>query len=221
MFILALAVSVSVKSGLGVSPVNAIPYVISRATEADQGLMTTIIFFVYILAQVILLRKDFKLKSFLQVACAMAFGYFVTLGNWLLAFPAPENYLVRIGLMVISVFLIALGIMMYLTAELIPQPAEGLCLTIQEKTGWPYPHIKVGFDTISVSIAALISWLASGEIGGLREGTLLAMVGVGPVIGLLSKLFRNRLEAFCMLNKKEEEANADDKSSKHRSEATL
>lgn len=218
---MAFGVSVSVKSGLGVSPVNAIPYVISRVSGLDQGLMTTIIFCAYILAQMILLRRDFKLKSLFQVACAMAFGYFVSLGNGLLAFPAPENYLVRLGLMVISIFLIAMGIMMYLTADLIPQPAEGLCLAIQEKTGWPYPHIKVGFDTFSVSTAALISWLASGEIGGLREGTILAMVGVGSAIGLASKLFRIQLEAFCLLKKNEEEIIKDDKSSKHGAKATL
>jgi hypothetical protein len=38
-----------------------------------------------------------------------------------------------------------------------------------------------------VGIAALVSFLAAGRIIGLREGTLLAMVGVGKVFGFLNK----------------------------------
>ena len=38
LFILALGVSFSVKSRLGVSPVNSIPYTVSMLTGIEQGL---------------------------------------------------------------------------------------------------------------------------------------------------------------------------------------
>ena len=200
LFILALGVSFAIKSRLGISPINSIPYVISQVTGTDMGVMVAIVFCVFILFQVILLRRKFKVKELLQIACAFSFGYFITLGNRLLFFSSPESYIAQVFLMLISVLLIAVGIMMYLAAELIPQPAEGLCLVIQKISGWPYSRVKLVFDCVLVVTAVLVSLLGTGRVEGVREGTLIAMFGVGPVIGLLPKAFRNSLVKFCMMN---------------------
>jgi len=200
LFILALGVSFAIKSRLGISPVNSIPYVISQVTGTDMGMTVVMVFCVFILLQVILLRRDFKVKELLQIACAFGFGYFLTLSNRLLFFPSPESYIAQLSLMLISVLLISVGVIMYLVTELIPQPAEGLCLAIQKISGWPYSRVKLVFDCVLVAIAALVSLLGTGRLDGVREGTLIAMFGVGPVIGLLSKAFRDSLARFCMMD---------------------
>lgn len=197
LFILALGVSVSVKSNLGISPVNSIPYVLSRATGLDQGLLVTLVFCGFVLLQIVLLRREFRWIQLLQMVCSAVFGYFVNLSNWLLSFPAPEGYPVRLLLTAVSVLLIAVGVFLYLCAELIPQPGEGLCLAIERKTGWKYGNIKVGFDCALVLSATVISYLTMGEIVGIREGTLVAMVFVGKLIGLLSKWWKAPLARFC------------------------
>lgn len=220
MFILALGVGVSVKSNLGISPVNSIPYVISRISGINQGLLTTIVFCGYILIQIVLLRRRFQIKNLFQVACATIFGYFVSLCNSLLTFQAPESYPVRLLLTIISVVLIAGGIVLYLVANLIPQPAEGLCLTIEQKSGWQYANIKTVFDCVLVSIAATISMLAAGTIIGLREGTLIAMLGVGKVIGFMSKHWREKLINFCFMTNAEQE-DYDGKGSKQCDQAAV
>lgn len=43
LFIMAIGVTFSVKSNLGVSPVNAIPYVVSLISGLDQGLCVSVI----------------------------------------------------------------------------------------------------------------------------------------------------------------------------------
>jgi uncharacterized membrane protein YczE len=73
--------------------------------------------------------------------------------------------------MIASVVIIALGILLYLRAELLPQTAEGLLLAIQKKRGWKLHNIKIGFDCVVVAIAVLISLIAFHKIIGLREGT--------------------------------------------------
>lgn len=205
MFILALGVGVSVKSNLGISPVNSIPYVISRISGVDQGLLATIVFCGYILIQIIILRREFQIKNLFQIACASIFGYFVSFCNGLLTFQSPENYIIRLLLMSLSIVLIAGGIMLILVTDLIPQPVEGLCLAIEKKTGWQYGNIKTSFDCIVVGIAAIISLLAAGTIVGLREGTVVAMFGVGKVIGLMFKHWRKKLVQFCFMTKSEQE----------------
>ena len=100
LFIMAFGVSLSVKSNLGVSPVNSIPKVLSEIfTQLSMGTWTTIIFCLFILIQFLILRRSFKPQSFLQILCSFLFGFFVDASNWLTAIfvPEPTAYLLRFG----------------------------------------------------------------------------------------------------------------------------
>ena len=86
--------------------------------------------------------------------------------------------------------------MLYLCADLIPQPAEGLCLAIEKKSGWKYSNIKTVFDCSLVAAAALITLLATGSLSGMREGTVLTMLSVGKLIGFFMSKFKAPLLSF-------------------------
>ena len=60
LLFMAFGVAFSVNSSLGVSPVNSLPYVISRITGLDLGNCVIGIFAFYILVQILLLRKKFR-----------------------------------------------------------------------------------------------------------------------------------------------------------------
>lgn len=196
-FLIALGVIVSVKSSLGVTPVQSIPYVVSQILKADQGMVTMAVYCFYVLLQVVLLRKNFKISGFLQIIIAIIFGLFVSLCVRLASFPAPDAYYARLLFLCASVILIALGILLYLTAGLIPQPSEGLILAIASLTGWKVPNIKIGQDCAMVAAAALVSFAVTGGVTGVREGTFIAMVSVGKVLGVFSKLWGGKVHAFC------------------------
>jgi uncharacterized membrane protein YczE len=189
-FVLALGVTVAVRSDLGITPVNSIAFVASRVFAVDHGLMTACVYGGYVLIQFAILRKEFHPINFLQIAVAMLFGSFVSITNRLLSFPTPEAYGLRILLMAASVVLIALGIVLYLRANLLPQPAEGLMLAIQKKIHWKVHNVKLSFDSAIVAIAAALSLIAVHHVIGIREGTLIAMLGVGKVMGFFDTLFR-------------------------------
>lgn len=197
MFFLAVGVGLAVKSDLGISPVNSIPYVVSRLTDFEQGNLTTVFFCLLIALQILLLRKEFQIIQLFQIACAFVFGRFVTICNLLFQNIEPHGYFMRILLLFLSVFAISLGMVLYLSANFIPQPSEGLCLAIQQKSGWKYSNIKTCFDCILVALAALISFQLSGHIVGLREGTVITMISVGKMIGVISSLTFKQLSNFC------------------------
>lgn len=196
-FLVALGVIVSVKSRLGISPVQSIPFVCSRIFEIDQGLMTTFVYSGYILLQIILLRRAFPVSGFLQILISIIFGYFVFLCSRLLSFPDPASYPLRLLLLLTSVLLIAFGLFFYLAARLIPQPSEGLILAIEKLSGWGIPNIKIAQDCAMVAAAVLISFVFTGSVMGVREGTLVSMLGVGRVLGVLSRFWRDDVSAFC------------------------
>lgn len=193
LFIMAIGVTFSVKSNLGVSPVNAIPYVVSIILGIDQGLCVSIIFCSYIIIQFLILRRDFKLQNFLQILCASLFGYFVSFSNMIFYFSPSENYLIRLGYMGVSIVLIGIGVFLYLEARLIPLPAEGVMMALKEKTIFEFHNIKIGFDVITVIIAVIISYIFFKNIVGVREGTLIAAMLVGKVVGLIPKLMRKKV----------------------------
>lgn len=196
-FLVALGVIVSVKSRLGVTPVQSIPYVISRLAGIDQGIVTIGVYTFYVLVQAVILRRAFRPSRFLQILIAVLFGSFVTLCVRLVTFTPPEAYCARLALMCASVVLIALGLLFYLTAELIPQPAEGLILAIGQLTGGQIHNIKVALDCAMVAAAALLSFAVSGKVLGVREGTFIAMISIGKVLGVFLRLWRHKVRAFC------------------------
>jgi uncharacterized protein len=152
-----------------------------------------------VLIQLAILRREFRVNNLLQAGAALMFGWFVFLCNHILVFPVPEFYPVRLLFLLVGVIIIGLGIMLYLRANILPQPAEGLILAIQKKTGWKLHNIKVVFDSSVVIIAAVISFIAINKIVGIREGTLISMIGIGKCLGFFTKYLGGKIDALFRL----------------------
>jgi uncharacterized membrane protein YczE len=195
-FTLAFGVAVAVKADMGTTPVNSIAFVLSKVFLVDHGLMTGVIYAGYVLIQLAILRREFRLHNLLQAGVAMLFGWFVFLCNRILAFPAPDAYPPRLLLLLAGVSVIGLGLALYLRADLLPQPSEGLILAIEKKTGWKLHNIKVVFDSLVVVTAAVISLAIAKRIIGIREGTLIAMFGIGRCMGFFTKRLGGKIGAL-------------------------
>jgi uncharacterized protein len=202
LFILAFAVSISKKSTLGVSPVSSVANSISLAFDIDLGVTTALVFCVYVLVEVILLGKEFKIIQILQVPCAVMFGYFVSFTGSLIASWVPETYIEQFSMILLSTVMVAVGFKLYLHANLIPQAGDGLVNVLVEKTGKSQALVKNVFDICSVVLAIIVSLIFTGKIQGVREGTVIAALGVGRVLALLNKLDNGRIQKFIYGEKK-------------------
>ena len=60
LFILAFGIALASKSGIGVSPSASLSYVLSLIFPLSMGTFTMLINAVFILLQILLLRKDYK-----------------------------------------------------------------------------------------------------------------------------------------------------------------
>lgn len=199
LFIMAMGVSFSGTADLGMSPVNSIPYVLSEIfTSLTMGTWIIVIFSLYILIQFLLLGRDFQPWRILQLICTTLFGYFTDFTNLLAARFLPDPalmtfspvlvYGVRLLYLLISMVLIALGILLYLTPNLISLPGEGIMQVIAQKAGKPLPTVKMCFDCTVSLIALAISLLYFRQFHGIREGTVLAAFGVGRILALYDPL---------------------------------
>ncbi len=208
LFVLALGVAFSINSNLGVSPVNSLPYVLSNITGVELSLCVTGVFAVFVVLQIVILRRDFKWINVFQVAFSFVFGYFVKVGQLILGDFTIPTYFGQLLMMVISILLIGLGVAMYITAKLLPMPMEGLALTLASKSK------KIGFslmksivDTTAVCTAIALSFIFLHKLEGIREGTVISAICVGFAVKLFSKpvgkLFR--IDRFPITNSQAEE----------------
>lgn len=196
-FLFAFGVIFSVKSNLGVSPVNSLPYTISLITGYDQGLLTTLIYCFYIVLQAVLLRRKFSPVRILQVIPAFLFGYLVSLAGRILAFvPTSENYIVRLLYLLFSMVQAAFGVLCYLTAQLVLQPPEGLTESLATISGTEFHKMKIVVDCTIVAISIALNLVYFHRLTSVREGTVIAAVGMGSILGIVMKHLQTPLKRF-------------------------
>ena len=117
LFFMALGVALSVNANLGISPVNSLPYVVSVISGIDQGTCVIIIFCLYILAQILLLRREFRLIDLTQILFSTIFGYLVNFAKWLVGDFALPTYAGQLLMMAVSIVVVALGVALYVEAN--------------------------------------------------------------------------------------------------------
>lgn len=195
LFIMTLGIALSVKSDLGVSPVSSIPYTMTVVWNIEMGLATFIFHIALVLIQILLLRKRFKPKNLIQLAVGVVFGLFTTFCNYLVVdlLPGTDNLAVRIIMLAASIIVIAIGLYIYVPADIMPLAGEGTMLAISQVTHFKFSNVKIGFDVVVSAISLCVCLAAIGSMGSVGLGTVVSAVFTGIVLGLITKLFdRNK-----------------------------
>lgn len=198
LLILALGINISKAAQLGISPVSAVPYACELIWGIELGKASIIVYIILMALQIILLRKDYKPKQLLQILCTYILGTFITYtGTEYLLFwlPIPNYYLIKLIYLFISIVVIGIGVYLYLKANFVPLPAEGLMVAIVQvsKGKFKFSDVKVAVDSSLVLISAILSLIFLGGFKSVREGTVLAALLVGKVVGFLSQHFEESI----------------------------
>ncbi len=202
LFILSLGVTISIGSNLGVSPVSSLPNAISLVTGIEFAIATVAAYSVYIVLQILILRREFKLINLTQILFSTLFGYFLNFSNLLVGGFSIPTYAGQLLMAAISIVLIAIGISLYVGAGIVPMPMEGLTLAIVQKLKTvPFHNVKIVLDSCSVLIAAGLSFAFLGGLYGVREGTVIAALLVGKCIPLVKKFTTHLVGKYCDLEK--------------------
>ena len=88
LFVIALGTSLSIRANLGSSPISAPPYILSLipGMSLTMGQLTICMHVFFIAVQILLLRKDFEKRQFLQIAVSFLFGFYTDLTMWMTGF---------------------------------------------------------------------------------------------------------------------------------------
>lgn len=191
---MALGVAFSIKAELGTSPISSVPYVVSLAAPVSVGAATIIMHCVFILLQILILRKKYQPIQLLQLPVALFFGFVTDLAVWLLQGVTFSSYISQWLLCIIGIVLVAIGVSAEVLADVVTLAGEGLVLAICKAAPIKFGSMKVIFDCSLVVIAIAISFFTRGAVDGVREGTIAAAVFVGLISKLIIRLMEKLLK---------------------------
>lgn len=187
LFVNALGVSLVTKANLGTSPISSIPYVLSLNFPFTLGNFTIFFSILLIVLQILILRKNFKLENILQIPVSVAFGYFIDLTMYLFFWVNPQNYLIKIVALLIGCAVLGFGVYLEVVADVVMLPGESFVRAVVQTWNTNFGTTKIIFDTSMAVIAAVLSFVFSGKLNGVREGTIIAALLVGFIARLLGK----------------------------------
>ncbi len=187
--IMAFGVAFSIKASLGTSPISSVPYVVSLFTPLTVGTATITMHCVFILLQILILRKNYHPIQLMQLPVAFFFGYLTDFGVWAVQGIQCNTYWQQWIVCLIGILLVAVGVSFEVKAGVVVLAGEGVVLAIcQVFSKVKFGYMKVGFDVTLVIIACILSFVFTGRLQGVREGTVAAALLVGLIAKRIGKL---------------------------------
>ncbi len=190
LFINSFGIAFITKSALGTSQISSIPYVFSLYfTNLSFGTTTFIFNMIYILLQIMILRKNFRPFQFLQIIANIIFSMFVDLGMFMMNWFQPETFIIRFMSLIIGCIILALGISIEVAPDVIMVPGEGIVKAISDVTHKEFGLIKVYFDVTLIVIASLCSFVFFHSLQGVGLGTIISAITVGKFVSMINRHF--------------------------------
>lgn len=187
--IMAFGVAFSIKASLGTSPISSVPYVVSLFAPLTVGTATIVMHCVFILLQILILRRNYHPIQLMQLPVAVFFGYLTDFGVWAVRGIHCSTYWQQWIVCLIGILLVAAGVSLEVKAGVVVLAGEGVVLAIcKVLPKIKFGYMKVGFDVTLVVIACILSFTFTGHLQGVREGTVAAALLVGLIAKQIGKL---------------------------------
>ena len=177
-------IALVVKSLLGTSPISSLPYVLSLISPFTFGQTTFAVNMVFVVFELLMLRRDFPAVFWLQIPVTILFGFCIDFFMNLFTI-VPDAYALKLLLCLLGTALVALGVAGQGIADVLMLAGEGAVYVFARKFHIDFGKVKVGNDISLVILAAIVAVLTMGTIEGIREGTLISAL----LTGIIARFF--------------------------------
>ena len=191
LFFIGLGIALTKRSLLGITPISSVPNILSlRFPMLSLGSWLFCFNCLFVLTQVLLLRRKFPPVQLLQIPMTFLSSCFTDLGVWVVSVIPNDAYAVRLAMVIVGTTVLGFGITLSFVANVVMNPAEAFVKTVSDLTKKNVGSIKIVLDVSCVLASVVLSMLLfGGSIQGTREGTLIAAIGSGLAV----KFFKPRV----------------------------
>lgn len=195
LFVNALGIAFITRAALGTSPITSVTYVLSMFTPFTIGEWTIMLNILFVVLEPFMMtRRDLKddLRMFLlQIPISFCFGIFIDICmHHILFWLNPSTYPAMISALLVGCVILAVGIALEVKANAAMMAGEYFVKVITKRFHGEFGYIKLGFDVTLVAIACTLSLIFMSGIYGVREGTVIAALIVGPIVHFVSPYYR-------------------------------
>lgn len=182
---LSLGIATVTHAGLGTGTISLLAFLLTKLTGLSMGFFVflTNVFFFFL--QKLVDHKNFWIKAFRQLPICFIFGMIFDVAMMITSVMVPQTYTHQILMVLLGTTFTGLGIASMVFARLAILPPEGLVLSIMQRWGGSFGHLRMGLDVFLVTVTVILSLMSFGTIVGLREGTLITAL----LSGQLAKVF--------------------------------
>ena len=194
LFVNTLGIAYITKAMLGTSPITSVTYVASMFTPLSMGQWTIVLNLLFILFELPLMtRKELKadwLTFTLQIPITVFFGTCIDVSMFLLSWLNPATSVSQLLNLLVGCVILAVGIALEVKADAALMVGEYLVRAIARRFHKDFGYVKLGFDTTLVVLACVMSFCFIGGLHGVREGTVVAALLVGPIVHFVTPYYR-------------------------------
>lgn len=198
LFINALGIVLSTYTGLGVACVTCLCTNLHNLFHLSLGTSFTLLYVFYVFLEFLILKKDFGIKNLLQIFFAFMFGYFTDFIQSFI-YLEPSNLVAQLSLLLVSLLIIAFGVVILINCDLVPSAPDGFVQVISNRLKRPFGSIKVYHDITAATIGVIFG-LIYGQVEGLGIATIIAALTLGRMISIIERLMKTKIRYLCHLD---------------------
>jgi uncharacterized membrane protein YczE len=195
LFIMTLGVSLCVRSNLGSSVISSAPYAFTLAGAKGMvpalslGTYTNILNGLFVVCQILVLRRNFQPIQLLQLLIGIVFGALIDLNMALTSVLQCDTLPVQCAVALLGCTVMAVGVSFEIRCGSITMPGEGLPIAISRASGTPFAKAKICVDCtlVVIAVAACFIFFGRWEWNVVGIGTLFAMVYIGMAVKFIGK----------------------------------
>ncbi len=180
LFIYSFGLSLTLQADIGLAPWDVFAMGIANKTGLSFGMITMLLGFV-VIATDILMKERIGIGTLLD---ALIVGVSTDFFVWLNVVPKMKTVLSGSITLIISLFIMAIGVRIYMAAGLCCGPRDSLLIAVGKRMR----KFPMGIVELVVQGSVLIvGWLLGGPVG---IGTLIAVFGIGISIQIVFSICR-------------------------------
>lgn len=194
----SFGIALITKGALGTSPISSVPYVLSMQYPFTLGEFTFAMNSLFIVAQALLLRRDFKLFQVLQILVNVVFSALIDVSMSALWWYDASTVAMQLVAVIVGSAALGFGVAVEVAPNVLMVPGEGIVRAISTVCHKRFGSTKVVFDCSLVAFAVILSFAFFGCLRGVGLGTLISALIVGrfvnfynthvPLIGFIVNL---------------------------------
>lgn len=198
LFIIAFGTSLSIRANLGSSPISCPPYVLSLipGSKLTMGEYVICMHILFILSQILLLRRNYPVIQLLQIVVSLLFGFYTDVTMWMTGLfqfdSSVLGYVMRFVQLCVGGGLLAYGIALEVKCDVLMLAGEGLPLAISKVVHADFGKVKIFSDTglVIVGVIFCFVFFDGWHWNIIGVGTLFSMFYVGFMVRRFSPHFK-------------------------------